>query len=135
MNDELKALLAEIKSEDYRTETIEVDDYVATFREIPNGEYEELQKEFFGDVHLSTKKDNLERQMNQKHVSFPEFAQKKNVLALVSWTRKGKTMPVHIDVWRALPMRVTGKFEAVIERLNPEDEETFPDGHGDGSED
>lgn len=132
--DELNALLAEIKSEDYRTETITVDDYTATFREIPNGEYEELQKKFFGDVHLSTKKENLERQMNEKHVSFPEFAQKKNILAIESWSRKGKDMPVDIAVWRALPMRVTAKFEAVIERLNPEDEETFPNGHGDGSE-
>lgn len=130
----LSALLAEIKQDDYNTETIKVGEYEATFREIPNGEYEELQKEFFGDVHLSTKKDNLEYQMNQKRVNFTEFAQKKHVLAIVSWSRKGKEMPIHIDVWRALPMRITAKFEAVIERLNPEDSEEFPQGHGNGSE-
>lgn len=132
--DELSALLAEIKSEDYHTETIELGGYKATFREIPNGEYEELQKRFFGDVHLSTKKDNLERQMNEKRVSFPEFAQEKNILSIVSWSRKGKDMPIDIAVWRALPMRVTAKFEAVIERLNPEDSDEFPNGHGNGSE-
>lgn len=135
MNEDLKALLAEIKSEDYHTETTEIGIYKATFREIPNGEYETLQKAFFGDVHLSTKKDNLERQMNEKRVNFMEFGQKKNLLALESWSRNGVPMPIDIAVWRALPMRVTAHFEAVIERLNPEDAEAFPDGHGNGSED
>lgn len=125
--DELQSLLAEIDAESYLTETITVDEYTATFREIKSGEYEALQKNFFGDIALSSKKDNLERQLNERRVSFPEFATRKNILALVSWTRKGKEMPKDIAVWRALPMRVTAQFEKVIERLNPEDSDTFQD--------
>lgn len=119
---------------DYASETIVVGDHCFTVREISNGENEKLQKDFFGDVALSSKKDNLEKQLNQKRVNFPEFAQLQNFAAIAAWTYKGESVPLEIENWRNCPKSVTDQVEKVIERLNPSDSEEFPDGHENGSE-
>lgn len=118
---------------EYAKETVTVGDHVFIVREISNGENERLQKDFFGDVALSSKKDNLEVQLNKKRVSFPEFAQMQAFAAIEGWTYKGENVPLEIENWRNCPKSVTDKVEKVIERLNPSDSEEFSNGHGDGS--
>lgn len=119
---------------DYSEETLKIDNHVFVLQEYSNGAYEKLQSDFFGDVRLSTKKEHLEQQMNQKRVNFTEFAQYQVLLGVKSWTYKGREVPINIENWRGAPKRVTDAAEKVIERLNPKDSDEFQNGHGDGSE-
>lgn len=118
---------------DLRTEPFEIEGHEFIIQEYSSGAYEELQSKFFGDVRLSTKKDNLEAQMQQKRVNFTEFAVHQNLLGIQSWKYKGANVPIEIENWRKLPKRISDLVEKVIERLNPKDSEEFSNGHEDGS--
>lgn len=120
----------------YKTETIALgttekgEPITITLREIPHGEFVELQKAMMGELTISKNKRDIERQLSNIKFSAPEFADRKSVLGIQSWTLKdanGIDVPVCLEAWRQLPHHVTEAIEEAIDRLNPEIDEEFQD--------
>lgn len=120
----------------YRTETVILgtnangEVFSVTVREIPNGEYMDLQKKYFGNMQMAGSKKAIERQFESKSIDFTQFAADKVLLGIVSWTltdKNGTPVDKGMDAWRALPRFITEQIEKAVEALNPEDEESFRD--------
>lgn len=115
----------------FRTETVNISpELVVVVREIPHGDYVEMQKALMGDIKLSRDKNAINRQIENIKLSAPEFADRKAVLGIQSWTLKdasGKEAPVCIEAWRALPHHITEVIEKAIDDLNPDIDDEFQD--------
>lgn len=113
----------------YKTEEVDIFGlFSVTVREIPHGEYVDLQRKMFGDIHMSKSEFDFQRQLEQIKFDAPGFSDGKNVLAIADWTLKdasGQPVPVSLETWAALPHYITEKIEEAIERLNPDLDENF----------
>lgn len=107
----------------YKSETVEVmPGFSVTIREVPHGEYVDMQKNMFGSFQVTTDKRKMQQQLESMSMSPADFVDGLHFLAIESWTLKdasGNDVPLSVDAWKALPHRITEQIEEVITRLNP----------------
>lgn len=113
----------------YTTETVELPEgFSVTVREVPHGEYVDMQKSMFGSFQVTTDKRKMQQQLENMQMSPADFIDGLHFLAIESWTLKdadGNDVPLSLEAWKALPHRITERIEEVITRLNPSiDDET-----------
>lgn len=116
-----------------RSETIQIEDFKVTVRQIPHGEYLKAQQNMIGQLKLSENKAETKRQIESKTVDPVIFSDHVKMLSIESWTLKddnGELAPIDLDTWYELPHDITEQIEKVIDRLNPQLEEDFRDGLG-----
>lgn len=119
----------------YKTETVNIgiqgkDLFAVTVREIPHGEFLQLQKDTIGEMKLTKNKREAERQLENIKISAPEMADRKTLLGIAAWTLKdatGADVPVCLEAWRALPHSITEQIEKAVNGLNPDIDDEFQD--------
>ena len=117
----------------YNTETITLgmlggEIQTVTIREIPHGENVNLQNELMGKMSPSRDKKALDKQLDSIKFHATDFADKRSVAAIVSWTFKfadGSPAPVDLETWRKLPLSITKQIEEGISELNPDLDDEF----------
>lgn len=121
----------------YKRETVDLGLFQVTVIEVPHGKIIDVQKEFIGKLQMAETKAGIKKNIRAKHLDTTSMNDKKQWLAIESWTLKdanGKDVPVCAEAWLALPHNITEQVEKVIARLNPNMDEAFPDEDGEDTD-
>lgn len=133
----------------YNRETVQVKDtggnvlFTATVREISNGDATDAKAQLMADIDVPTsgspasRKQKLKKELKKAMQSgvTATISLYEEVKAIESWdlTIDGEAVPITVQVWRELPQFISKQIADAIERLNPELDEDFRDGDGNGS--
>ena len=123
----------------YRTQTVTIgiqdkDLFTVTVREIPHGDFLQLQKETIGETRIPKNKRDADRMLENIKFSAPDMQDRRMLLGIQEWTlkdAKGVDVPVCMEAWRALPHVITEQIEKAVNGLNPDLDEEFQGESGD----
>lgn len=114
--------------------------FSVTVREITNGDTIDAQAKAYANLEIPIEGTKAQRtrllkanmQKAQQSGVTGKISVYQELASIESWTLKldGKDVPICEEAWRALPRFITDQISEVIERVNPEMDDTFPDKHG-----
>ena len=124
----------------YKTETIDFGSFSVTVSETPHGAKSKAQNALINSLDIKVKDATQEEiqkaigrglndSLKKGTLDFTIASDVELVASISSWTlmHLDTPVPVCVEAWRALPLSITSKIEAAIERLNPEMDSNFQD--------